>query len=183
MSACPYHRYAVDYAENQLDPTLRAEYERHLAGCPSCREAQRELKSLFALIEKEEIPCPSLEFWESVRQSVRRENRPAQRRWGRWWFRFAPVLVPILAAAVWLFVVHRRPAPTIDFPVPLENIVQSDDLDLLSLDDLVDDSLYERMTALERYYEPGVDDALDELNDAEQKTLIQTIRERYGDKS
>ncbi len=182
MSACPYHRFSVDYAEDHLEPACRKEYERHLAGCPSCRAEQNELGSLFALFDKEEIPYPGPEFWERVRQSMRSEPLSIARRSWRWWLRFTPALAPILAAA-WLFVAHNRPASTIDFHVPLENIVQSDDLDLLPLADLVDDSLYESMTVLEPYYEPDVDDAFDELNDEQQKTLIISIMEHYGQKS
>lgn len=183
MSACPYHRYAIDYADDQLDPGLRAEYERHLAGCPSCRGEQKELASMFALLGKEEIADPGPEFWAHVRQAARRQNLDPRYRPMRWWLRFLPALAPILAAAVWLLVVHSRSNSTIDLPVPLENIVQSEDLGLLSLDALVDDSLYQHMTAIERFYEPEVDDAISELDEAEQRTLIQSIEERYGEKS
>lgn len=185
MSHCRHQNLVVDYLENNLDPVRKDEFEKHLCSCPYCQAAHKELTALYALLAKEEIPQPDDLFWREIRQRIGQlDHRSAGPSGHRPW-RFRYLLLPTLAAAAVLLIVTliHHPTATIEYSIPIENIIQHDDFNLLSLDNLVDDSLYQQLISLETYFEPAVDDALDELNLEEKMHLIKIIKDQYGDKT
>lgn len=121
MTTC---RFALDdgaYVLGALAPSERAEFERHLPGCPSCRKAVASLAVLPGLLSRLDaatvnpavIAPPSL-----VPRTLRAvaARRQAERRRRRWYAVAAAVVSIALATAVGITV--RLAIPPTAAPVP-----------------------------------------------------------------
>lgn len=66
-----------DYLSELLDPGARAHFERHLAGCPSCKEAWKisleTRRCLEWLLPAEAPPEPGPDFYCRVRESIEKK--------------------------------------------------------------------------------------------------------------
>ncbi|GAA3760350.1 anti-sigma-L factor RslA [Plantactinospora mayteni] len=94
MTNCEYAHDDGAYVLGALSPAERAAYERHLAGCPTCREAVAELAVLPGLLGRldpaglaEISPAPSAgerlpELLDAARARRRRERRRGRLRTG-----------------------------------------------------------------------------------------------------
>lgn len=179
MSRCSYQKHAIDYAEGKLDLELKSEFELHLTQCHDCQVLYKEVVSLYNLLKQDQIIEPNTETWNYLRRSIREEARIKPRPWLRW-LKLSPLLIPAMAAGLLFIVMHHRSSGVIEYPVPVENIIQNHDLDLISLDNLVDDSLYQQLISLETYFEPAVNDAIEQLSNDEKESLINMVEEQYG---
>ena len=56
---CHHTRRLLDeFVDGELDPSARARVQRHLDGCPACRESLRRLRMVMA--EVGDLPVPAL---------------------------------------------------------------------------------------------------------------------------
>jgi anti-sigma factor RsiW len=115
--------YLPAYLDDELDVTESLRMQRHLVGCPVCREAQKEYLALRdALHSADLFSEPSGEFEKRIEAAVRRAARDEVRAsrsfspgalWpGSWWtgtFRWVPAAAAVLVMTTIgvLFVLHN----------------------------------------------------------------------------
>jgi hypothetical protein len=85
---CPKaQRYISEYVDGALDARKAAELERHLQGCPACREVLEDLRGLKDAAPDLETPGPDDGVWLKLRSRLRAgavEPAAAVRVPGRW---------------------------------------------------------------------------------------------------
>ncbi len=89
------------YLDEELNEQERKTVERHLAGCPRCREALNALRALDDGVRQDVYEEPSPEFILTLNRRIRDRIAPAPKRH---LVRFAPVFAPV-AAAIVIFIV------------------------------------------------------------------------------
>jgi len=110
-----------DWLDGTLAPDAAREVEAHLAGCPSCRERERELRQVLA--HAAALPrsvTPPRDLWPGIERRIGRGRPFAWTRRGAW------SLAPLAAAAavvlaVLSVLVHERapqPAHAVVIPSP-----------------------------------------------------------------
>lgn len=66
--------YVSRSVDGELSPRESARLERHLAGCPECRELEADLRKIVAGAAKLEVPEPSDRVWSRIRAGLVREE-------------------------------------------------------------------------------------------------------------
>lgn len=89
------------YLDEELNEQERTAVERHLAGCPRCREALNALRAADESVRQDVYEEPSPEFMLALNRRIRDRIAPARKRY---LLRFAPVFAPA-AAAIVIFIV------------------------------------------------------------------------------
>ena len=114
------------YVLGALAPADRAAYERHLAACPSCREAVAEVAMLPGLLGRldpagldQVVAAPADESRVPALLASADRARRRQRRTAWWWSAGAALVAACLALLVGLGLggVPERDGPGIDFEV------------------------------------------------------------------
>ena len=89
MRCLKAQRYISEYIDGALDARRAAELERHLQGCPACREVLEDLKSMKDAASDIETPEPGDAVWMKIRSRLPAravEPAGAVRAPGRWAF-------------------------------------------------------------------------------------------------
>lgn len=103
-------RHLVAYADGQVAPALRAQIDRHLAGCASCRQALESIQLTSGLLRRTAVVAAPDSVWEAIDRGLR--TPPPRPGVVPRWFT-APALRWVMAAAVLAAVavaVYWRPA-------------------------------------------------------------------------
>jgi hypothetical protein len=124
MTLDPWAARLSEYLDDELQPDERAALDRHLAGCPSCRELLRELERVVERARSLRSRPPQHDLWPAIRMSIGADSpaapaaggtlriRPAPRRFA------SPRLLAVAAslAAVVTLGVTLAPASTWSAP-------------------------------------------------------------------
>ncbi len=90
--------------DGRLDDRARGLLEEHLSGCPSCRQAAAEYRSMLALLRPEREETPPAGFWERLEPRFREEQKIVPYvLWERWALRAIPAFAALVAVAAGLF--------------------------------------------------------------------------------
>lgn len=81
MSCTRIQQDGMRYLDGEMTASERAEFERHLEGCETCREAIRELGGLEADLGRMQIRDPMDDFWDDYWRGTWRRT---ERRFS-WW--------------------------------------------------------------------------------------------------
>mgnify|MGYP000126744046 CR=1 FL=1 len=88
------------YLDRELTPEEARAVERHLDGCPACREELEALRQTRALLRAlPERPLPE-DFWPELRRTLQRQAA-------------APRARGLTALGAWVDALRRRPAPAL----------------------------------------------------------------------
>jgi hypothetical protein len=118
MSECPHTHNDGAYVLGALSPGERATFERHLAGCASCRDAVAEVAALPALLGRLDDP----DLVEAIGEPAPASRVPAlidavlaarqrERRIARWRSALTVAAATCAALAVGLALTWSRPQP------------------------------------------------------------------------
>jgi len=94
MSCDRMENDGMRYIDGEMTPVQAAEFEKHLAGCETCRRSIAELGRVDSIAGRMRIGDPMDVFWEGYWKSIYRRGE----RRGAW------ILILIGAAATALFV-------------------------------------------------------------------------------
>jgi len=94
MSCDRMENDGMRYIDGEMTPVQAAEFEKHLAGCETCRRSIAELGRVDSIAGRMRIGDPMDVFWEGYWKSIYRRGE----RRGAW------ILILIGAAATVLFV-------------------------------------------------------------------------------
>jgi len=102
------------YIDDELAPRVRARIDKHLAGCPECRQRARDLSCLIQSVRSVATVEPSDEFRSATMRRIRagvkvpRAAVPLRRRWA---MAFAACSAVVLGVAGWVVLSTNRPQP------------------------------------------------------------------------
>jgi hypothetical protein len=88
------------YVDGELPPSIRAEVEAHIEGCPHCQEHLAELRRLAEGVAALPKPQPAPQFLAAVRRKIAHGETPEQKNWIDLLFRPVWMKVPIEAVAL-----------------------------------------------------------------------------------
>jgi anti-sigma factor RsiW len=111
MNCKTAEKWILRSLDGRLDERSRALLAAHLKGCPACRKAEAEYRSMLSLLRegKEQAPLPR--FWERLEPRLREEERLVPLVvWERWCLRAIPVFVALAMLAAGLFITAPQKA-------------------------------------------------------------------------
>jgi anti-sigma-K factor RskA len=91
----------TDYIDGTLGADERAEIERHLASCATCRQIVQESRDIKTVAGSLELREPPVRSWARLERAIKLEERPRAPRSTNWW---QPKQLGWLAAAAGLVV-------------------------------------------------------------------------------
>src|SRR5215212_3417417 len=63
-----------DYVDGSLGPADRAEIDRHLAACASCRQTVDDLREIVSASRELELREPPIRVWSRVERAIKMER-------------------------------------------------------------------------------------------------------------
>jgi anti-sigma factor ChrR (cupin superfamily) len=117
--SCPDHETLSAFADSELDASERANIERHLTSCASCREFVEEMSRLDA---SGRVALRSISVTERRRSVVILETAKRSR-----WLALAAaaVIVATVPLSIWFF--SSKPKPAVEPPRTVESFQGSTD--------------------------------------------------------
>lgn len=112
---CAYATWDGSYVLGALSPAEREQFERHLAECPSCREAVRGLAGLPGLlsrVDEQAVAAPPERAPDTLLPRLVREVRRERRRRSRTVAGLAAAVVVVVAGAATIGVLRGSDPPT-----------------------------------------------------------------------
>lgn len=86
--------------DGRLDERSAGLLAEHLEGCPSCRKAEAEYRSMLSLLRNGKDSAPLPRFWERLEPRLREETELAPFLfWERWNLRAIPIFLALVAVA------------------------------------------------------------------------------------
>jgi anti-sigma factor RsiW len=105
MNCKTAEKWVLRFLDGRLDERSRGLLEEHLKGCPSCRKAEAEYRSMMALLRDEREQSPLPRFWERLEPRLKEEQKIVPLvLWERWALRAIPVFVALVILAAGLFI-------------------------------------------------------------------------------
>ena len=84
-------------ADGRLDERTKGLLARHLEGCPACRKAEREYRTMFGLLKDGRDATPLPRFWERLEPRLREEKELVPLLfWERWSLKAIPVFLALV---------------------------------------------------------------------------------------
>ncbi|MGH9869885.1 MAG: zf-HC2 domain-containing protein [Candidatus Polarisedimenticolia bacterium] len=108
------------WTDGDLDAAAHADVQRHLDGCPACREAllERDPLQMFAGLATEARPAEAWDgFWEGIRDGIRGDELAARRRRPVGWRTAASVAAALVLLVAAFFLMGRPEQKTPHLPM------------------------------------------------------------------
>lgn len=177
MSTCKeFKGRLIDLIEQNLSPEECEKLEKHRAHCTSCQREYLELRRLYDVLDQDDVPLPTDEYFESIRTAARQRAIPFRSSIIR---KIAQVLVPAAVVGV-LFVLMYRPEKTVEMRVPTTTLLQDRDVASLSLQGVVTEELVNDLLVVEEDVSPDIEELIDELSDQEEEKFVEYMVTKYG---
>ncbi len=177
MKNCKNKKRILDYIENLMPQDERVLFEKHLNECEECRQELSGYKKLYELIDKDEISLPEKEFFERMKENIRREEIPLKKQL----WKFPGVLAPVFGVIIFLILFNFKKEQSIEIPVSVTNLIQDENLNSLLLEKVVDDELMRQFNIIEEYLGIESEQTLIEMTQDEKKEFIKILYNRYGE--
>ncbi|MEO0189508.1 MAG: zf-HC2 domain-containing protein [candidate division WOR-3 bacterium] len=177
MKECKNKILILEYIEGLMTPEQRLLFERHLSGCEECRRELSEYKKLYELIDKDEIPLPEKEFFERIKENIRKEKIHLKR--STW--KFFGILTPVFGLVIFLILFNLKKEQSIEIPVSVTNLFQDENLNSLLLERVVDDELINQFNVIEEYLGIEPMQALMEMDQNEKEEFIKILYNKFGE--
>jgi hypothetical protein len=153
MNCAEVQALLPEFADGQLDSTLRGDIDRHMLTCPECSRESSELKILFAAMENTRPLRPSIALKENfiamveaeakaVEVSKRREAKVI--KGGSWFSAFGKVAVAAAILVMGIFIGYKLKPASSEEVASLKGAVM-DLKETLMINSLNDESASERI--------------------------------------
>ena len=97
MNCRKAERWLLRSLDGRLDESAQALLGKHLESCPACRKAEKEYRSMFALLRDGRDSAPLPRFWERLEPRLREETELVPLLfWERWSLRAIPVFLALV---------------------------------------------------------------------------------------
>ncbi|MEO0190475.1 MAG: zf-HC2 domain-containing protein [candidate division WOR-3 bacterium] len=175
MKSCRYSKNIIDYIEGLMPLNERADFESHLKICSDCQKEVNEIKKLYEILNKDEVPELNGIFFEDIRMRISKKEiyykLPLWKIFG--------ILVPMLTVFI-LILLNLKTEQMVEFSIPVSELLDDEYLNSLLLDKIIDKKIITNFEILEEYLTPTVEQDLDEMNKDELKVFMEVLSQRYN---
>lgn len=177
MKICEeFTKYMVDCLEKQLSPEDRVRLLTHIEQCADCKKEYQRLENLYGIMDKDDVTFPPQEYFETIKAVV-----------GKQWLRpkrlslkgILKILIPTFAAAAIIMVVLKPPSKTIEYSIPVDNLIQDEEIAEVAIDGIIDEEIAKEILAMEDYLLVDTDEAIEEFTADEKKEFVNSLHDRY----
>uniref|UniRef100_A0A7C4TAD6 Zf-HC2 domain-containing protein n=1 Tax=candidate division WOR-3 bacterium TaxID=2052148 RepID=A0A7C4TAD6_UNCW3 len=175
MKRCRFNKRIIDYIEDLMTEQDRFAFENHLKTCKDCEKEVSQIKKIYEILDREEVPMPSREFFEGLKSQIRIKRIPYRLPF---WKIFG-ILAPVLGIIIFIILFNQKGERVIEIAVPISNLTLDEDLNRLLLDKIIDEKIINQFSVLEEYFAPDIEEYLENMNKDEIKDLIEIIDGRY----
>ena len=177
MKKCEeYVKRMVDCREKQISLKERARLLAHVEECASCKKEYRRLEKLYGIMEKDDVPLPPRECFETMKVVARKQNPHPKRLSLKGVLK---VLVPTFAAAAILLVVLRPPNRTIDYSITVDNLIEDREIAEVAIEGIIDKDVAREIIAMEDCLFVDIDEVIEEFTADEKKEFVNSLYEKY----
>ncbi|KPK64840.1 hypothetical protein AMJ83_01315 [candidate division WOR_3 bacterium SM23_42] len=177
MKICEeFTRYMVDCLEKQLSAEDRARLMTHIEKCADCRKEYRRLENLYGIMDKDDVTLPPQEYFETIKAVVSKQGLRPKRLPLKV---ILKVLIPTFTAAAILMVVLRPPSKTIEYSIPVANLIQDEEIAEIAIEGIIDEEIAREILAIEDYLLVDNDDVIEELTADEKKEFVNSLHDKY----
>ncbi|MDH4210077.1 MAG: hypothetical protein OEV79_01330 [candidate division WOR-3 bacterium] len=168
----------VELLEEQLGSREREELFNHLSRCVECTREYEKIKRQYGLMNSDNVTLHPAEVFEGMKTNVRHTvwlSRPRSRL-----PRLLPeILIPVLAAAALLLIILWPRNGTVEFNIPVAELIEDEDIAGLVVAGTVDRQMVKELTLIEDHLLPDYEEAIDELTREEEEALIIALHRKY----
>jgi hypothetical protein len=177
MKICEeFTKYMVDCLEKQLSPEDRARLLTHMEKCADCKKEYQRLENLYGIMDKDDVTLPPQEYFETIKAAVSKQGLRPKRLSLKGVLK---VLIPTFAAAAILMVVLKPPSKTIDYSIPVDNLIQDEEIAEVAIEGIIDKELAREILAMEDYLLVDTDEVIEEFTADEKKEFVNSLYDRY----
>jgi anti-sigma factor RsiW len=170
----------IDRVENNLTDKASTIFDAHIGDCPACQKEYNELQILYDDLHEDIVPLPDEGYWETVRQRVREKAvcLGTSRSWVR---KLVPVALPVfVAGCIALIVLVRRPSETLEMTVPIEEMLEDEEIAAITLQAMSFKDLIEDFTVIEESLPLDIEEACSDMTADEKEYFIELITKSNG---
>ncbi len=168
----------VEFLEEKLGSREREELLDHLSRCVECAREYEKLGRLYGLMSSDNVTLPPAEIFEGVNKNLYHTVGMSGRR-SRLSRLLPEILIPVLAAVALLLIVLWPRNGTVEFNIPVAELIEDEDVASLVVAGTVDRQIVEEFILLEDHLLPHYDEAIDELTPEEEEELIIALQRKY----
>ncbi|MGB9719984.1 MAG: hypothetical protein ACPL28_00685 [bacterium] len=177
MKNCRFKDKVIDYFEGLMDNQGRTIFGNHLRDCVTCQEELSAIQKIYKIIDKDEIPIPEKEFFERLKDDIRRKEISFRRPL----WKILGILAPVLGILVFILFINFRKEQSVEIAIPISYFSQDEYLNKLLLEKIVDSGIVNQFAVLDQYFVVDIDDGIRELTTDERQKLLKLIGEKYGE--
>jgi hypothetical protein len=168
----------VEPLEEQPRSREREELLDHLSRCTQCTAEYEEPTRLYGLMSSDSVTLLLAEVSVGMKRNVRRALRPSGTISSL--PRLLPeILIPVLAAAALLMIILWPRNGTVEFSIPVAELIEDEDIAGFVLAGTVDEQIMRELVLIEDHLLPGYEEAIDELTREEEDELIIALQREY----
>lgn len=160
-----------------MQPEQKFLFERHLNECEECQQELSEYKKLYELIDRDEISLPEKEFFERIRENIRKEEISLKKSF----WKVLGVLAPVFGLIVFLIILNFNKEQSIEIPISISNLLQDENLNTLLLERVINDELINQFNVIEEYFSEESAQMLKEMTQDEKLEFIKILSNKYGE--
>lgn len=177
MKDCKDKERLIDFLEGTMSPEELTLFKKHLEECDLCRNESIELKKLYDLIDKDEVLLPEREFFEQLKENIRKKEIPLRKSI---WKTFG-ILAPAFGLIIFLILSNIKREEFVEVSIPTALLLQDENFNNLLLDRILNDELMDQFRIIEEYIQADAEQALMEMTLDERDEFINLIMSKYKD--
>ncbi len=177
MNDCQFKDQIINYIEGLMDIESRAIFEKHLKECPACQKELLAVKKVYEIIDKDEVIVPPKEFFEQLKDNVRRKEIVIKRPF----WKIIGVLAPVLGVLVFVLFFIQGKEQSVEMTISVSNISQDEYLNTLLLERIIDNDIADQFNQLEEYLELDVEQSVRNLTADEKEIFLKLISIKYSE--
>ena len=177
MKKCEeFMKHMVDCLERQISPEDHTRLLAHIEKCARCKKEYLRLEKLYRIMEKDDVTLPPREYFQTIKVAAR-ERRVRPKRLSL--KGVLKILIPTFAAAAILLLVLRPSGSTIDYIIPVDNLIEDEEIAEVAIDGIINEDVAREIIAMEDYLHVDTDELIEEFTADEKKEFVNSLHEKY----
>ncbi|MCX7995858.1 MAG: zf-HC2 domain-containing protein [candidate division WOR-3 bacterium] len=176
MKNCKKQDWIIAYIEDLMPKEQRILFEQHLKECALCQRELFEYQKIYNVLKKDEIILPEPEFFEKLKEKIRKEEITIKRSSRK----LLGVLAPVMGVLIFIVLLHLKKESYVEFSISVSPLVLDENLSSLLLDEIVDDKLLGQFKILDEYINDESTQAIMEMTSDEKAEFIKILYNKFG---
>ncbi|MEO0184221.1 MAG: zf-HC2 domain-containing protein [candidate division WOR-3 bacterium] len=177
MKDCRFKDKVIEYFEKLMDDKDKIVFENHLKDCSACQEQLSTMQKIYEIMDKDEISLPEKEFFERLKNDIRRKEVYVKKPF---WKIFG-ILAPVLGILIFIVLVNFRKEQSVEIAIPTSYFTQDAYLNTLFFERIVDNGIVNQFNLLDEYFVVDIDEGLQELTTEQKEKLLELMSKKYGE--